>query len=81
VKYRNVLFTHTPADHPAAAQDLGPGHAGSAIRVRKIFLRVLPTLAQIEPQYGDRVQLVFRDYPIDHLHPGARKTHEAARSV
>jgi protein-disulfide isomerase len=41
--------------------------------------RVLPTLAQIESQYGDKVKLVFRDYPIDQLHPGARKAHEAAR--
>jgi protein-disulfide isomerase len=41
--------------------------------------RVLPTLTQLESQYGDRVKLVFRDYPIDQLHPGARKAHEAAR--
>jgi protein-disulfide isomerase len=41
--------------------------------------RVLPTLAQIESQYGDKVKLIFRDYPIDQLHPGARKAHEAAR--
>jgi protein-disulfide isomerase len=25
------------------------------------------------------VKLVFRDYPIDNLHPAARKAHEAAR--
>jgi protein-disulfide isomerase len=25
------------------------------------------------------VKLVFRDFPIDQLHPGARKAHEAAR--
>jgi protein-disulfide isomerase len=41
--------------------------------------RVLPTLGQLESQYGDKVKLVFRDYPIDSLHPGARKAHEAAR--
>jgi protein-disulfide isomerase len=41
--------------------------------------RVLPTLAQLESRYGDNVKLVFRDYPIDQLHPGARKAHEAAR--
>jgi len=41
--------------------------------------KVLPTLAQLESQYGDKVKLVFRDYPIDNLHPGARKAHEAAR--
>jgi protein-disulfide isomerase len=40
---------------------------------------VLPTLSQLESQYGDKVRLVFRDYPIDNLHPAARKAHEAAR--
>jgi protein-disulfide isomerase len=41
--------------------------------------RVLPTLGQLDSQYGDNVRLVFRDFPIDNLHPGARKAHEAAR--
>lgn len=41
--------------------------------------RVLPTLAQLETRYGDRLRIVFRDFPIDSLHPGARKGHEAAR--
>jgi protein-disulfide isomerase len=41
--------------------------------------RVLPTLAQIESRYGDKVRLVFRDFPIDNLHPEASKAHEAAR--
>jgi predicted DsbA family dithiol-disulfide isomerase len=41
--------------------------------------RVAPTLAQIETQYGDKVKLIFRDFPIDQLHPGAREAHETAR--
>lgn len=41
--------------------------------------RVLPTLAQLESQYGDKIKLVFRDFPIESLHPGATKAHEAAR--
>jgi len=41
--------------------------------------RVIPTLAQIESQYGDKIKLVFRDFPIESLHPGATKAHEAAR--
>jgi len=41
--------------------------------------QVLPTLTQLQSQYGDKVKLVFRDFPIDQLHPGARKGHEAAR--
>lgn len=41
--------------------------------------QVLPTLAQLESRYGDKVKIVFRDFPIDSLHPSARKGHEAAR--
>ena len=41
--------------------------------------QALPTLAQLESRYGDKVRIVFRDFPIDSLHPGARKGHEAAR--
>jgi protein-disulfide isomerase len=41
--------------------------------------RVVPTLQELEAKYGDKVRVVFRDYPIEQLHPGARKAHEAAR--
>ena len=41
--------------------------------------RVLPTLAQLESKYEDKIKLVFRDFPIENLHPGAAKAHEAAR--
>jgi protein-disulfide isomerase len=40
---------------------------------------VLPTLTHIESQYSDKMKLVFRDYPIDQLHPGSREAHEADR--
>jgi protein-disulfide isomerase len=41
--------------------------------------RVQATLAQILAKYGDKVKLVYRNYPIDSLHPGARKAAEAAQ--
>jgi protein-disulfide isomerase len=41
--------------------------------------RVVPTLKELEAKYGNKVKLAFRDYPLDQLHPGARKAHEAAR--
>jgi protein-disulfide isomerase len=41
--------------------------------------RVLATLAQLEAKYGEKIKLVFRDFPIENLHPGATKAHEAAR--
>lgn len=41
--------------------------------------RVVSTLGQVESKYGEKVRLVFRDFPIESLHPGASKAHEAAR--
>ncbi len=41
--------------------------------------RVQPTLAELQTRFGDKVKLVHKDYPIDQLHPQARKGHEAAR--
>jgi protein-disulfide isomerase len=41
--------------------------------------RVQPTLIQLAARYGDRVKLVYRDFPIESLHPQARNAHEAAR--
>lgn len=41
--------------------------------------RVEPTLSQLITKYGERIKLVHRDFPIDQLHPRARKAHEAAR--
>ena len=41
--------------------------------------QVIPTLAQLESRYGENIKLVFRDFPIENLHPGATKAHEAAR--
>lgn len=41
--------------------------------------RVQPTLTQLLSQYSEKVKLVFRDFPIDSLHPQSRKAHAAAR--
>ena len=41
--------------------------------------RVVPTLTQILSRYGEKVKVVFRDFPIDGLHPQARNAAEAAR--
>ncbi len=42
-------------------------------------IRVQPTLAQVVAKYGDQVKLVYRDLPLDQLHPQARRAAEAAR--
>ena len=41
--------------------------------------KVQPTLSRILSEYGDRVRLAYRDFPLDQLHPSARKAAEAAR--
>ena len=41
--------------------------------------RVLPSLTELRSRYGDKVKLVFRDFPLDRLHPQARGAAEAAR--
>ena len=40
--------------------------------------KVQSTLAQVLARYGDKVKLVYRHYPIDQLHPQARRAAEAA---
>lgn len=41
--------------------------------------RVQPILTEILEKYRDKVKLAHRDFPLDELHPEARKTHEATR--
>ena len=41
--------------------------------------RVQSTLSAILAKYGDKVRLVYRDFPIPQLHPAAPKAAEAAR--
>jgi protein-disulfide isomerase len=41
--------------------------------------KVQQTLAQLLSRYSKEVKVVHRDFPIDNLHPQARKAHEAAR--
>ncbi len=39
--------------------------------------RMVGTLKQLESNYGDRVQVIFKQFPLD-MHPNARKASEAA---
>ena len=41
--------------------------------------QVQPTLTQLLARYPGKVRLVYRDFPIDSLHPQARRAAEAAR--
>jgi len=39
----------------------------------------VPVLDQVRAKYGDKIKIVYRDYPLDNLHPQARAAAEAAR--
>jgi protein-disulfide isomerase len=41
--------------------------------------RVQPTLVQLLERYAGKIKIVYRDFPIDSLHPQARRAAEAAR--
>jgi len=41
--------------------------------------RVQPVLDELRTRYGSKIKLVYRDYPLDSLHPQARSAAEAAR--
>lgn len=43
--------------------------------------RALPTLDQIKSTYGDKVAIVYRDLPLNSIHPQAQKAAEAAECV
>jgi protein-disulfide isomerase len=40
--------------------------------------RVVPALEQVTKTYGDKVRLVFRQFPLTSIHPNAQKAAEAA---
>jgi protein-disulfide isomerase len=41
--------------------------------------QVQSTFTQLESRYGDKIRVVHRDFPIDQLHPQARRAAEGAR--
>jgi protein-disulfide isomerase len=41
-------------------------------------VRVLPTLAQVRETYGDQVRIVYRQFPLNAIHPNAQLSAEAS---
>ena len=67
------------AGHPA----LGLGEAPVKIVEFSDFecpfcRRALPALEQIKEHYGDQIQIVFRQFPLNNIHPRAQKAAEAS---
>ncbi len=72
-------------DVPDDVPSKGPANAPVVIQEFSDFecpfcSRVLPTLEQIEREYGDQVRIVWRNYPLP-MHPNAPLAHEAAWEV
>lgn len=70
---------------PVSANDPVRGNASAPVTIIEFSdfqcpfcQRVNPTLTQIRNTYGDRVKIIFKDYPLPN-HPQAPKAAEAAR--
>jgi protein-disulfide isomerase len=70
---------------PTAAGDPTRGNPAAAVTIVEFSdyqcpfcARVNPALAKVRETYGDRVKIVFKDFPLPN-HPQAPKAHEAAR--
>ena len=47
--------------------------------LRDFCLRVAPTLKKIRAAYGDKVRIVWKDFPLTQIHPQAFKAGEAGQ--
>ena len=61
-----------PADAPVTIVEFSDFHCPYCKKVE-------PVLSQLLSRYGDKVKLVYRNFPIDSLHPMARKAAEAGQ--
>jgi protein-disulfide isomerase len=82
-KYATEVFLSEPRTEVAAVGPAkGPENAPVTLVEFSDFqcpfcARVIPTLDQVTQKYGDKVRLVFRQFPLD-IHPQAPKAAEAA---
>lgn len=85
-KERNVKVNLEPYRLPLnneGAPARGPANAAVTLVEFSDFQcpfcgRFFPTLKQVEQKYGDRVRIVYRQFPIPSLHPNAFKAAEAS---
>ncbi|MEO7271916.1 MAG: thioredoxin domain-containing protein [Vicinamibacterales bacterium] len=65
-------YAKGPADAPIQLVEFSDFHCPFCKRVE-------PTLIQVLAKYDGKIRFVYKDFPIDSLHPGARAAAEAAR--
>ena len=79
------LMLETPRfDVPVAESDPSLGSDNAPVTLIEFSdfqcpfcLRVAPTLKQIRAKYGDKVRIVWKDFPLTQIHPQAFKAGEA----
>jgi Na+:H+ antiporter, NhaA family len=71
VETRSVDHTIGPADAPVTLIEYGDYQCPYCAKAR-------PVLAELTERAGDALRFVFRHYPLDSVHPFARRIAEAA---
>ncbi|MGE0321635.1 MAG: DsbA family protein [Polyangiaceae bacterium] len=77
---------HAPLSVPPQAPSKGASDPKLVIQELGDFecpfcAEVQPVLEQVLDHFGDQVRIVWRDYPLSHIHPYAMQAAEAAREV
>ena len=81
----SVLLEAPRYEVPIADSDPSIGDAGAEVTIVEFSdfqcpfcLRSLPTLQRLQKTYGDRLRVVWKDFPLTRIHPQAQRAAEAA---